>query len=134
MIMEEVKTLRDYAREAKMRLKHGFWQNYKKDLEEKMEQAEKSGVSVSKVKEYCASRVSENIKSTDESREDFYRRVKKLLDEEGEVSDAIGRLTDRELLKELPYEEGQRYVMSVSERYLQAVERYRKEKSLKIGG
>ena len=100
--MEEVKTLKDYAREAKMRLKHGFWQNYKKDLEEKLEQAEAAGVSVSKVKEYCASRVSEDIKSTDESREDFYRKVKKLLDEEGEVSDAIGRLTDKELLQKLP--------------------------------
>lgn len=134
MKTEECKTLKDYAREAKMRLKHGFWQNYRKDLEEKLEQAEAAGVSASKVKEYCASRVSENIKSTDETREDFYRRVKKLLDEEGEVSDAIGRLTDKELLQKLPYEEGQRYVMSVSESYLQAVERYRKEKSLSLGG
>ncbi len=131
--MDEVKTLKDYAKEAKTRLKRGFWQEYAKELEEKLEVAEAVGVSASKVKEYCARRVSEDIKSADEGREDFYRKVKALLDEEGEVSDAIGRLTDKELLKNMPYDEGQRYVMSVAERYLKAVERYKKEKFLSLG-
>ena len=86
----------------------------------------------SKVKEYCVSRITENIRNHNEAREEFYDKVKKLLDEEGEVSDAIGRLTDKKVLASLDYNEGQRYIMSVSEKYLQAVERYRKEKSLKL--
>ena len=126
---EEVKTLKDYAREAMMRLKRGFWQNYEKDLSDKVSRAEEAGVSASKVKEYCVSRITENIRNHNEAREEFYDKVKKLLDEEGEVSDAIGRLTDKNVLASLDYNEGQRYIMSVSEKYLQAVERYRKEKS-----
>ena len=57
-----------------------------------------------------------------------------MLDEEGEVSNAIGRLTDKEYFESLSYEERQRYTLSLSEKDLQAVERYKKEKALDING
>ena len=43
------------------------------------------------------------------------------------MSDAIGRLTDREYYETLSYEEKQRYNLSLSERYLRALERFRRE-------
>ena len=43
------------------------------------------------------------------------------------MSDAIGRLTDRAVFDKLSYEEKQRYTLTLSERYLKALERYRKE-------
>ena len=46
---------------------------------------------------------------------------------EGEVSDAIGRLTDREYFDTLSYEEKQRYTLTLSEKYLRALERFRAE-------
>ena len=55
-----------------------------------------------------------------------------MLDECGEVSNAIGRLTDKEYYSSLSYEEQQRYTLELSERYLKAVERYKREKSLGI--
>ncbi len=130
--MEEGKSLKQYCREAKKRLKRGFWQNYQKDLNKGIERAEKAGISTSKVREYYAERVSENIKNKAEEKEDFYQKVKKLLKEEGEVSNAIGRLTDKAYFETLNYEEKQRYTLSLSEKYLEAVERYRKESSLEI--
>ena len=129
---EEGKSLKQYCKEAKKRLKRGFWQNYQKDLNEGIERAEKAGISTSKVKEYYAERVSENIRNKTEEKEDFYQKVKKLLSEEGEVSNAIGRLTDKVYFETLNYEEKQRYTLSLSEKYLEAVERYRKESSLEI--
>ena len=129
---EEGKSLKQYCKEAKKRLKRGFWQNYQKDLNEGIERAEKAGISTSKVREYYAERVSENIKNKVEEKEDFYQKVKKLLSEEGEVSNAIGRLTDKEYFETLNYEEKQRYTLSLSEKYLEAVERYRKESFLEI--
>ena len=131
---EEGKSLKEYCKEAKKRLKCGFWQNYQRDLTEKLERAEKAGISTSKVKQYYAERVSENIKSRGEEKEEFYKKVKKLLTEEGEVPNAIGRLTDSEYYKTLSYEEQQRYTLSLSEKYLQAVERFRKEQALEIKG
>ncbi len=35
----ENKSLKNYAKEAKMRLKRGFWQNYKETLETKIKPA-----------------------------------------------------------------------------------------------
>ena len=130
--MEEGKSLKQYCKEAKKRLKGGFWQNYQKNLSENIERAEKAGISTSKVKQYYAERVIENIKNRDEEKEEFYEKVKKLLLEEGEVPNAIGRLTDIELFNSLSYEERQRYTLSLSEKYLEAVERFRKEQTLEI--
>lgn len=126
----EQKTLKQYAKEAKKRLKNGFWQNYEKDLNEKISMAKEAGVSPSKVKEYYADVVSENIRSNKEDDEEFYRKVKKILDEEGEIYNAIGRLTDKTEYDAMSYEEKQRYNLSLSEKYLKAVERYNKEKSM----
>lgn len=127
--MEE-KTLKQYCKDAKSRLKKGFWQSYKSDLDKKVAEAEREGVSVSKVREYYAKRTAEDIKNT--SDDEFYLKVKKLLDEEGEVSDAIGRLTDKEVFDKLSYEDKQRYTLELSEKYVKAVERYREEKTIKM--
>lgn len=129
---EEPKTLKQYCKEAKKRLKSGFWQAYKKDLSEELERAKEAGISESRIKEYYAQTVSNNIRNYQEENEEFYLRVKKILDDEGEVSDAIGRLTDKTVFEGLSYEEKQRYTLSLSEKYLKAVERYRKEKDLQI--
>lgn len=126
-MQETEKTIKQYAKEAKQRLKSGFWQNYKSSLSKHLQLAEQSGVSTSKVKEYYSQRVYQNIKKPDDEEEKFYSKVKKILDEEGEISNAIGRLTDESVYNNLSYEEKQRYSLNVSERYLKAVERYKKE-------
>ena len=46
---------------------------------------------------------------------------------EGEVSDAIGRRIDRAYYDTLSYEEKQRYTLRLTERYLRALERFRRE-------
>lgn len=127
------KSLKQYCREAKKRLKQGFWKEYDENLNKELERAEQNGILASKVKEYYSCKISEDIKNTKDEFEEFYLKVKKLLDEEGEVSNAIGRLTDKEKFDSLSYDEKQRYTLNLSEKYLQAVERYKKEKSLMIG-
>jgi hypothetical protein len=131
-MQEEQKTLKQYCREAKKRLKQGFWQSYRSQLDQELIKAEKAGISTSKVKEYYNQRVAGNIKRVDEETEAFYLKVKKILDEEGEISGVLGRLTDKEYYQTLSYEEQQRYNLTLSERYLKAVERYNKEKALGV--
>lgn len=130
--MAELKSFKDYCKEAKRRLKSGFWQNYKKEVENELIRAEKQGISKSKVKEYYTEKVREDILQTENKSDDFYLKVKNLLDTEGEVGDALGRLTDKEKYEKLSYEEKQRYSLELSERYLKAVERYKKEKALNV--
>ncbi len=127
---EGQKTLKQLAKEAKNRLKSGFWQNYENRVQIEMMKAEQMGVSKSKVKDFYTQQVTNEIKNNQKEEEEFYLKVKKLLDEEGEISGAIGRLTDREVYDGLTYEEKQRYNLELSEKYIKAVERYKAHKAL----
>ena len=122
---KEYTSLREEARRAKARMKQGFWLECKEDMQEKLEKAREAGVNESKAGRYFAAQVSAKIAG--EKEDEFYLRVKQMLLSEGEVSDAIGRLTDKPYFDTLSYEEKQRYTLSLSEKYLRALERFRKE-------
>ncbi|MBQ2701387.1 MAG: hypothetical protein IJF64_00205 [Clostridia bacterium] len=119
------RTLREEARRAKNRIKSGFWAERKENIDEQMEKARQQGLNESKVGRYFHDLVSKQIEGREE--DEFYLKVKKMLLSDGEVSDAIGRLTDKEYYETLSYEEKQRYNLSLSEKYLRALERFRKE-------
>ena len=125
-----MENLKQMARAAKLRLKNNFWEERKRDLDKGAFQAREKGLNEVKVKSTLKGRVKSQIKG--EKQDEFYLKVKRLLETEGEVSDAIGRLTDREYYNSLSYEEKQRYNLSLSAKYLSALERYRKEKELGI--
>ena len=116
------------ARQAKQRLKTNFWQQCKDDVDKSALQAKEMGLNENKVKTRLYGKVKSSLKG--EEKDEFYQRVKALLDEYGEVSDAIGRLTDKDLYETLSYEERQRYNLELSAKYLQALEKYRHEKEM----
>ena len=119
------RTLKDEARLAKNRLKKGFWEACKEDMDEQLERARERGLNESKAGRFFARRVSEKIAGKQEDL--FYLKVRDMLLSDGEVSDAIGRLTDKAYYETLSYEEKQRYNLSLSEKYLRALERFRRE-------
>ena len=120
-----IRTLREEARLAKLRIKNGFWTTCKEDMDETLENARAMGVNENKAGRYFAEKVGEKIAGKQE--DEFYVKVKQMLLSEGEVSDAIGRLTDKPYYENLSYEEKQRYTLSLSEKYLRALERFRRE-------
>ena len=125
MSKEVMRTLREEARLAKKRVKSGFWDACQEDISEKKEKAREHGINESKVGRYFKTQVTAKIEGRKE--DDFYVKVKEMLLKEGEVSDAIGRLTDKEYFATLSYEEKQRYTLALSEKYLRALERFRAE-------
>ena len=126
--MDDIKNL---ARAAKHRLKSNFWDECKKNMTENANEAKMRGGNVAKVRTGMANRVKDEIKGC--VQDEFYDKVKAMLDAEGEVSDAIGRLTDKSVYDHLSYEEKQRYNLELSNKYLEALKRYKKEKELYIG-
>lgn len=120
--------LKSVARQAKQRLKCDFWRKCKNDVDKSALAAREQGFNESKVKSRLYSKVKSSIKG--EEPDEFYLKVKKLLDEYGEVSDAIGRLTDKEYYATLSYEERQRYTLELSAKYLAALEKYKREKEI----
>lgn len=125
--MQGDKSIKEYAKEAKKRLKSSFWQEYKSNLKNGVIKAEEDGTSPSKVVEYYQSKASITIKGVKQEDEEFYMKVKKLLSTLGEVSDILGRLTDKEYFSTLTYEQKQRYTLDLSSKYVKAKERYFKE-------
>lgn len=125
--MEDIKGL---AHAAKLRMKNNFWEDRRKHIDDRTVQAREQGLNENKIKSNLKGRVKSEIKG--EKQDTFYLKVKALLEAEGEVSDAIGRLTDREYFDKLSYEEKQRYTLRLSSDYLKAVERYRREKETEV--
>ena len=125
MSNEKVRTLREEARLAKGRIKSGFWKECAESFTEQKEKAREQGLNDSKAGRFFKTQVEAQIEGRKE--DDFYLRVKELLLSEGEVSDAIGRLTDKAYYETLSYEEKQRYTLTLSEKYLRALERFRSE-------
>lgn len=119
------RTLKTLAREAKSRMKRGFWQERKQLLEETRSHAKEQGINESKLELWFRGKVDAEIRG--EEPDEFYLKVRKMLLEEGEVSDAIGRLTDKAYYETLSYAERQRYTLELSEKYLRALERFRRE-------
>ena len=125
MSNEKGRTLREEARLAKSRIKSGFWKECEADLTEKKEKAREHGLNESKAGRFFKTQVEAQIEGKKE--DDFYLRVKEILLSEGEVSNAIGRLTDKAYYDTLSYAEKQRYTLTLSEKYLRALERFRAE-------
>ena len=126
------KSLKTLAKEAKMRMKKGFWQECEEKLDSERTHAKEQGINESKMERYFQQKVVTEIRG--ESPDEFYLKVRDLLLCEGEVSDAIGRLTDREYFESLSYSEKQRYMLELSDKYLKALERFKREYEFELKG
>ena len=128
--MQETVSLKEEARKAKLRMKNGFWAECKESMDEHLEKARENGFNESKAGRYFKERVVATLNG--EKEDEFYLRVKAMLISEGEVSDAIGRLTDKAYFDTLSYDEKQRYTLNLSEKYLRALERFKRECAFEI--
>ena len=126
------RTLKTLAKEAKMRMKKGFWQECEEKLDSERTHAKEQGINESKMERYFQQKVVTEIRG--ETPDEFYLKVRDLLLSEGEVCDAIGRLTDKEYYATLSYSEKQRYMLELSDKYLKALERFKREYEFELKG
>ena len=126
------RTWKTLAKEAKARMKKGFWQEFGEKLDSERSLAKEQGINEGKVERYFREKAETEIRGA--ATDDFYLKVRELLLTEGEVSDAIGRLTDKEYYATLSYAEKQRYTLELSEKYLRALERFKREYEFELKG
>ena len=69
------KTLKTLAKEAKARMKKGFWQQCQEDLESERTHAKEQGINERKMERYFQQKVTTQIKG--EVPDDFYLKVRK---------------------------------------------------------
>ena len=124
--MRKEKTVKGLGREAKERLKNGFWEKNKDEVIIKMDEYKLSGVSYKEAFALYETR-SREVAAASSENESFYRKVKKILDETGETSDILDRLIDKKQFENLSYEGKQKYLLGLSEKYRAALARYKRE-------
>ena len=69
MSKSEQRNFRSVAREAKARLKKGFWENYRQDLAGELARAREEGLNESKVERYFAGKVTYTIRGGEDKAE-----------------------------------------------------------------
>lgn len=116
------------AKDAKRRMKSGYWSEFDRMVEAKKREAEKEGANPSRIADFYIRKTIREVSGKKCDDEDFYVKVCEILLEEGEISDAIGRLIDHDVYDKLSYEQKQRYTLDLSNKYIVALERFRKEK------
>lgn len=120
-------TFKEYAKKAKHRMKSGFWEQAKREMETEKQVAATQGLNPRKVGEEQHRRLQQQIYDYEGFCEelDFYKKVEAILDSNETVSNPIMRLADHEYMSRLTPAEQQTYISRIAARYRQAVERYR---------
>ena len=120
-------TFKEYAKMAKQRMKSGFWEKAKQDLETEKQVAATQGLNPRKVGEEQRRRLQQQIYDYEGFLEEqkFYNKVEAILDSNETVSNPIMRLADKDYMARLTPSEQQTYITRLAARYRQAVERYR---------
>ena len=77
------RSLKMLAKEAKNRMKHGFWESCEQRLSAERNMAKEQGLNENKIERYFQEKVEASIKG--ETPDEFYLKVKELLLSEGEV-------------------------------------------------
>ena len=126
--MQAEKDIKTLAKEAKQRLKTGFWEKYKTDVRNSSLKAKSEGVSESVVISYYQQKNTPIVKKTIAESQTFYEKVKSILDEKGQVGNIISLLIDHSVFDGLTYDGKQKYLLELSNRYLDALDRYNTEK------
>ena len=129
--MQQSKSIKSVAKEAKMRLKNRFWEDYKKEVACSVKTASEEGLAQSGVESYFKKLVIKSVMGASEEEEKFYAKVKQMLDSAGcRPHDALDRLMDKELFDGLSYADKERYLFRLAKKYGEALSRYDGERGI----
>ncbi|MFR5987642.1 MAG: hypothetical protein ACLUG1_00195 [Christensenellales bacterium] len=118
-----------YAKQAKKRLKEGFWSDVKNQRNYFELVAATNGGSA----DFAVNRQMQALKNQLYNREhsaeeEFYRRVCGILSGDEVVTNPIARLMDSEAASQMSPQQKNTYMLQLSAKYQRAVERYENEK------
>ena len=120
---------KNYAKQAKQRLKNNFWGEVILERQE-FKQLEEDGANIQSLKIKQKQELKEKIYNVNfESDEDFYHRGKQILTNKDVITNPIALLSDDNAIAQMSEQQKQAYFLKLSNRYQQAVERFNNETS-----
>ena len=124
-------TFKEYAKRAKERMKNGFWEQAKQNIQMEKQVAATLGLNTAKVGEEQRRKLQRQIYDYDGfcEEQEFYAKVEEILSSDELVSNPIMRLADQEYMERLSPAERQVYISKIATKYREAVERYKRLRS-----
>lgn len=120
---DEIKSM---AKRAKKRMQKGFWRDYRENVEDVVDSVGVCSSEKSEAVRYFRAKAERALDGMEG--DEFYLKVKRLLDTVGDASDIIGRLAEPEKMCSMSFQEKQRYLFELSAKYRSCRERYEQEK------
>lgn len=125
-------TFKEYAKRAKERMKNGFWEQAKQNIQTEQQVAATLGLNTRKVSEEQRRKLQRQIYDYDGfcEEQEFYAKVEEMLDSNEIILNPIMRLADQDYMAGLSPQEKQVYISKIATKYRQAVEKYHQLRSL----
>lgn len=119
-------TFKNYARQAKERLKSGFWQRAMENIQQEKQVAATLGLNTRAVAQQEHQNLQRQIYDYEGFCRDqlFDKKVKEILSSNQTVQNPIMLLADKQYMQKLSAEEKQQYLLQIAAKYRQAVEKF----------
>ncbi len=119
-------TFKEYAKRAKERMKNGFWEQARQNLQHEREVAATLGLNERQVSEEQHLKLQKQIYDYDGfcEEQEFYGKVVAILTSNEVISNPIMRLADQKYMENLTPKEKQAYIAKLAAKYRAAVEKY----------
>ncbi len=123
---------RKEAKEARTRLRKGFWNDIIIERRNIIENATKNGQDIKVVNEFCKRRIINKIremnKTNDLSEEDImYKKVCEIMSSNEVLLNPLSKLINHDIYDKLNENAKQSYILKLSEQYVKLKERYDNE-------
>ncbi|MCH5152052.1 MAG: hypothetical protein J1F65_05300 [Clostridiales bacterium] len=124
-------TFKEYAKRAKERMKSGFWEQAKQEIQTEKQVAATLGLNTRQVGEEERRKLQRKIYDYDGfcEEQEFYAKVEEILNSDELISNPIMRLADQEYMERLTPAEKQVYISKIATKYREAVDKYKRLRS-----
>lgn len=119
-------TFKEYAKRAKERMKNGFWEQAKQNIQTEKQVAATLGLNTMQIGEEERRKLQRQIYDYDGfcEEQEFYNKVVKMLNSDELISNPIMRLADKNYMETLTPQEKQMYISKLAAKYRTAVDKY----------
>lgn len=123
---------RKRARDARKRLKKGFWEEAIEEKKEIMDKAVESGQDLHRAEEMAKRKIAGKIQSMEKKNkvdetEELYKKVCKMMDEDTIATNPLAQLIDYSVFDNLDDNAKQVYILKLSTQYSEMKKRYNSE-------
>ena len=124
-------TFKEYAKRAKERMKSGFWEQARLNIQTEKQVAATLGLNTRQVGEEERRKLQRQIYDYDGfcEEQEFYAKVEEMLESNELVSNPIMRLADQDYMEKLSPAERQSYISKIATKYREAVDKYHRLRS-----